>query len=145
MKFEHSYTGKTTGHGANGRAAAGTAGPKAGSGPKQAGAPDDTDKPTPRIKTLSDVEAKPVEWFWRGWIPYKAVTLLDGDPGLGKSTLTLDLAARASRGFCMPPDAGVSDRDPVHVLLLSAEDSLEHTIRPRLGAAGADVTKVHIL
>jgi hypothetical protein len=106
---------------------------------------DDDADPVPCVTTLADVEVKPVEWFWKPWVPYRAVTLLDGDPGLGKSTLTLDLAARASRGFSMPPDPGAALGEPVHVLLLSAEDSLAHTIRPRLDAAGADVSRVHSL
>jgi hypothetical protein len=87
-----------------------------------------------------------VEWLWPGWIPLRAATLLDGDPGLGKSTLTIDWSARASRGWAWPPAAGgVSVAEPVGVLLLSAEDDPERTIRPRLDAAGADLERVHIL
>lgn len=88
-----------------------------------------------------------MQWFWKPWIPRRAVTLIDGDPGLGKSTLSLDLAARASRGFKMPPAAGETDpgRAPCNVLLLGAEDNLAYTVRPRLDAAGADVSRVHAL
>jgi hypothetical protein len=68
------------------------------------------------------------------------LTVLDGDPGLGKSTLTLDLAARVSTGRAMPD--GSASRSPVGVVLLSAEDDLARTIRPRLEAADADLDRV---
>jgi hypothetical protein len=56
----------------------------------------------PQVVKVSQVERKPVEWLWPGWVPLHALTLLDGDPGLGKSTIAADLAARASRGWAMP-------------------------------------------
>jgi hypothetical protein len=100
----------------------------------------------PIVRTLGTVQAKPVEWEWEKWIPRGTVTLLDGDPGLGKSTLTLDLAARRSRGWPMPPLAGgVQVSEPGDVLLLSAEDDVARTILPRLVAAGADLDRVHSL
>jgi hypothetical protein len=75
-------------------------------------------------------------------VPLGKPTILDGDPGLGKSTATLDLAARVSRGAPMP-DGSVSDLDgPAGVVLLGAEDDLEDTIRPRLDAARADVARI---
>ena len=65
-----------------------------------------------------------------------SITVLAGDPGLGKSLLSLDLAALLSRGELGPRSAG-------DVLLLTAEDSRTHTVRPRLEAAGADLARVH--
>jgi hypothetical protein len=65
-----------------------------------------------------------------------SITVLAGDPGLGKSLLSLDLAASLSRGELGPRSAG-------DVLLLTAEDSRTHTVRPRLEVAGADLTRVH--
>jgi len=100
--------------------------------------------PEPVLKTLSDVSPLAVEWLWRHWIPAGMLSILDGDPGLGKSQLTLDLAARVSRGWAMPPGGGAGG-EPASVLLLSAEDDLERTIRPRLDAAGADVSRVFAL
>jgi hypothetical protein len=97
------------------------------------------------MRTLADVTARAVEWLWRPWIPLGAITLLDGDPGLGKSTITIDLAARVTRGWAMPPAGGTSAGSPAGVLLLGAEDNLEYTTRPRLDAAGADVSRVHAL
>ena len=93
-----------------------------------------------RIVRLSDVRPERVDWLWPARMPLGKVTILDGDPGLGKSTIALDLAARVSRGLPMP---GVSaGRRPAGVVLLSAEDGLADTIRPRLDAAGADVARV---
>jgi hypothetical protein len=94
--------------------------------------------------TMADVQPHPVEWLWRPWIPRPGLTLLDGDPGLGKSTLLIDLAARVSCGWTMP-SGGDPAQVPAGVLLLSAEDDPERTIRPRLDAAGADVSRVHLL
>jgi archaellum biogenesis ATPase FlaH len=106
----------------------------------------DKPKPEPIFKPLADVEPVPVPWLWQHWIPAGTLSLLDGDPGLGKSTLTLDLAARVSRGWAMPPDTGRElGRRPAGVLILGAEDSLSHTVRPRLDAAGADVSRVTYL
>ena len=89
---------------------------------------------------LEDVEPESVEWLWYGRIPLGKITVLDGDPGLGKSTLSLDVAARVSRGVPLPGDElriGAAG-----VVLLSAEDDLADTIRPRLDAAGADVSRI---
>jgi hypothetical protein len=88
---------------------------------------------------LSTVQPERVEWLWPGRIPLGKLTIIDGDPGLGKSVLTLDLAARVSRGLPMP------DGSPGRqggVVLLSAEDGLHDTIRPRLDAAGADCSRI---
>lgn len=100
----------------------------------------------PRIVQLSTVVREPVTWLMQGWIPEGTLTILDGDPGMAKSTLTLDLAARVSRGWQMPPDAGGElVRPPGGVLLLGAEDSLQKTVGWRLDAAGADSTRVFYL
>ena len=89
---------------------------------------------------LSDVKPKRVEWLWRGRVPFGKPTILDGDPGLGKSTLTLEIAARLSRGEPLPGD---NERgEPAGVVILSAEDGLGDTIRPRLEAAGADLERI---
>ena len=93
------------------------------------------------------VEETRVNWLWPGLIPLGAITLLDGDPGLGKSLLTLDLAARVTTGRAMPLGApGVADGAGVAgvagVALLSAEDNIAATIIPRLRLAGADIARV---
>jgi hypothetical protein len=101
-----------------------------------------------QILTLAGAKPLTVRWLWYPWLPCGALTLLDGDPGLGKSTLTLDLAARLSRGDRFPDDEPGSNEpaaDAGHVLLLSAEDDVHRTILPRLQAAGADLDRVHVL
>lgn len=97
---------------------------------------------TAAVVSLSAVRPLPVAWLWEQRIPRGAITLLDGDPGLGKSTISLDLAARVSCGWKMPPDGGASGIEPANVLILTAEDDLARTIRPRLDAAEADVNRV---
>lgn len=82
-----------------------------------------------------------VEWEWVGYLPVGKGTTIAGDPGLGKSLLTIDLAARLSAGKPMP--LADSARRPGDVLILSAEDDPGDTIGPRLSAAGADLERVH--
>jgi hypothetical protein len=91
---------------------------------------------------VSDVEPETVEWLWEGRIPFGKITVLDGDPGLGKSLLTLDTAARLSSGGELP-DGGRCE--PAGVVILSCEDGLGDTIRPRLEAAGADLSRIAAL
>ena len=91
--------------------------------------------------TLSDVVPERVSWLWPGRIPMGKVITLDGDPGVGKSTLALTCGAVVTTGG-MWPDKTHCDY-PGDVILLSAEDGLADTIRPRLDAAGADTTRVH--
>ncbi len=91
---------------------------------------------------LSDVDPERVRWLWPGRLPLGKLVVLDGDPGVGKSTLALDIAARLSTGRGWP-DGGTCP--PGGVLILSAEDGLADTIRPRLDAAGGDPTRVHAL
>lgn len=85
-----------------------------------------------------------MSWLWQPRIPLAKLTVLDGDPGLGKSALTLDLAARISRASAMP-DGSRGLPEPAGVLLLTAEDGLGDTVRPRLEAMGADLTRVRAL
>ncbi|HTX94343.1 MAG TPA: AAA family ATPase [Mycobacterium sp.] len=93
------------------------------------------------LTRLADVEPERVSWLWPGRIPLGKLVTLDGDPGLGKSTLALSIAAPVTTGGEWPD--GALCEHPGGVLLLSAEDGLADTIRPRLDAAGADVSKVH--
>ena len=89
--------------------------------------------------SLADVEPERVDWLWDGYLPLGKVVVLDGDPGVGKSTVSLDIAARISTGSPMPD--GIRRRKGT-VLVLSAEDGLADTIRPRLDAAEADPARV---
>jgi hypothetical protein len=84
-----------------------------------------------------------VDWAWENYVPMGTLTLIDGDPGDGKSTLTMDLAARWSTGMDMPD--GSTNPGPFNVAIVSLEDDPEHTIVPRLTAAGADLKRIHIV
>jgi putative DNA primase/helicase len=90
---------------------------------------------------LSDVASETLRWLWPGRIPAGKITVLDGDPGLGKSTLLCELAARISRGDPLP-GADAAPAAPRGVLLFSAEDDLFDTIRPRIDAAGGDPKRI---
>jgi hypothetical protein len=96
---------------------------------------------------MSDVEPQDVAWLWHPYIPLGKLTLLEGDPGLGKTFISLTLAAAITRGWPLLSQTGVpgDDHEPADVLYMSAEDGLADTLRPRLDAAGADVTRVHAL
>jgi hypothetical protein len=93
---------------------------------------------------LADVPYVPVQWLWPERIPLGMVSVIAGEGGVGKSTMTLDMAARVSRGDPWP-DHPHDRREPGSVIILSAEDGLSVTIRPRLEAAGADLEKVYSL
>ena len=105
----------------------------------ESGALLDPARARPVLVSLADVTPERVAWLWEGRVPRGKLTILDGDPGLGKSSVTLDLVARVTTGRPMPDGTpGVTGG----AVLLSAEDGLADTIRPRLDAAGADVSRV---
>lgn len=89
-----------------------------------------------------EVEVEKARWVWPGYIPAGKLTILAGDPGMGKSTIVLDLISRISKGTFLPSGnrtiTGMS-------YICSAEDSAEDTIVPRLIAAGADLKRVGII
>ncbi len=98
-----------------------------------------------RARPLAVIPPAPLHWLWPERIPLGAITMLDGDPDLGKSLVTLDLAARLSRGDAMPDGAVPEVGLPAATLLLTTEDSPARTIRPRLECADADIGRVHII
>lgn len=95
------------------------------------------------VITLADVRPVHLSWLWPERLPRGKLVVLDGDPSTGKSTLTVDLAATVTTGGTWPD--GTRCEYPGDVLILSAEDDLASTIRPRLDAAGADVHRVHAI
>ncbi len=97
------------------------------------------------LATIRAADMKPerVRWLWPGRVPFGKLTVLDGDPSLGKSTITIDLTGRVSTASPMP-DGHLPD-EPMKVLLLSAEDGVADTIRPRLEVAGANLDLVDIV
>jgi putative DNA primase/helicase len=97
---------------------------------------------TAQTRCVASIKSEPLRWLWPGRFPLGKLSLLIGDPGLGKSLVTLDLAARVSRGLAFADSAACEFGS---VILLSAEDDPADTIRPRLEAAGAHLENVIIL
>lgn len=91
------------------------------------------------LRRMSSVTAKQVQWLWQDRIGLGMLNSLVGDPGLGKSFITIDMAARVTRGLNWPDGTPCPEG---HVLLITAEDDPETTLRPRLDACGADVDRV---
>jgi KaiC/GvpD/RAD55 family RecA-like ATPase len=90
----------------------------------------------------ADVITKPVEWLWDKRIPKGKLTMFDGDPDVGKSVVTMDLAARVSVGRTFPDGARC---EPGNVLIVNVEDAKDDTIVPRLKAHGADLERITII
>ena len=93
---------------------------------------------------MEDVVSKEVEWLWYPYIPYGKITIIEGDPGEGKTTLVLKLAAALSRGLPLPCDDD-KEYEPIHIIYQTAEDEIEDTIKPRLEKAGADCSMIRVI
>lgn len=96
-------------------------------------------KPDLSIKTMAEVELQEVQWLWSPYIPFGKITIIQGDPGEGKTTLALRLAAACTTRTALP---GMESQSPFPVIYQTAEDGLGDTVKPRLMEAGADLTKV---
>lgn len=94
----------------------------------------------PVLRTMEEIAVKPVDWLWYPYIPFGKVTILQGDPGCGKTMVALDLAARLSRGASLPFLEQANA--PIRILYQTAEDGIDDTIKPRLLAAGADCSNI---
>ena len=93
---------------------------------------------------MEDVVSKEVEWLWYPYIPYGKITIIEGDPGEGKTTLVLKLAAALSRGLPLPCDDD-KEYEPIHIIYQTAEDGIEDTIKPRLEKVGADCSMIRVI
>ena len=91
---------------------------------------------------LSDIEAKEIKWLHPGRIPLGKITVIAGNPGVGKTFLVLDIAARVSTGNTWPDGA---KNEAGNVIILTAEDDLADTIKPRLITAGANHKRIYAL
>ena len=94
------------------------------------------------LKRITDVQPETVQWLWYPYIPYRKFTLLEGDPGTGKSWCGLAIATAQSLGKGLP---GVDSLQAGNVLIISAEDGLSDTIRPRLSAFQADISRIYAI
>jgi len=97
---------------------------------------------TPVLVTMADIEARSIDWLWPQRIAAGRLSLLVGRPGCGKSFLTCDVASRVSTGTPWPDDSPCPRGS---VILICAEDDPADTVRPRLDAHRADVSRIHLL
>jgi len=95
-----------------------------------------------RMFTMREVVAEPVSWLWEPYIPRGKVTVVQGDPGNGKTTLTLAVAAAVVNGEALP--GGFADA-PANVIFQTGEDGLTDTIKLRLERLGADCSRIHVI
>jgi len=92
---------------------------------------------------MSDIEAQEIEWLWYPYIAYGKLAIVQGDPGDGKTTLILNLAAKLTKGEGL--DENMKVMGPMNVIYQTAEDGLADTVKPRLLQAGADCEKVLVI
>lgn len=102
--------------------------------------PDDYIKDTFQLKYYNAVTEKSVSWLWYPYIPFGKITVVQGDPGEGKTTLMLKVAAMMSAGLSIPE--GEETGSPMNVIYQGAEDGNSDTIKPRLIKSGADCSRI---
>jgi len=98
-----------------------------------------------KLITMSDVAAEHINFLWEPYIAYGKTTIVQGDPGEGKTTMMLAIAASVTRGKCLPEGSGDAALSPSAVIFQTAEDGLADTIKPRLEQLGADCARVHVI
>ena len=96
-----------------------------------------------KIIKMSDVQLQEIEWLWYPFIPYGKLTIIQGDPGDGKTTLVLNIAAKLSKGEGL--DENMQIAEPINIIYQTAEDGLADTVKPRLELAGADCEKIMVI
>ena len=96
-----------------------------------------------KLIKMSEIESQEIEWLWYPFIPYGKLTIIQGDPGDGKTTLVLNIAAKLSNGIGI--DEAMQISEPINIIYQTAEDGLADTVKPRLEAARADCEKVVVI
>ena len=97
---------------------------------------------TVKIIRMSDVELTPVEWLWKPYLPFGKLSVLQGNPGEGKTYFAMHLAAACTSGKLLP---NMERMEPFNVIYQTAEDGLGDTVKPRLIEAGADLDRVLVI
>ena len=95
-----------------------------------------------KIVTMSEVTVENINWLWKPYIPYGKISIIQGDGGNGKTTLSLVIAAAVTIGGTLP---GCGEITPSHVIIQNAEDGIADTIKPRLEQRGANIKKIHFI
>ena len=97
---------------------------------------------TVKIIRMSDVELTPVEWLWKPYLPFGKLSVLQGNPGEGKTYFAMHLAAACTNGKLLP---NMERMEPFNVIYQTAEDGLGDTVKPRLMEAEADLERVLVI
>ena len=97
---------------------------------------------TVKIIRMSDVELTPVDWLWKPYLPFGKLSVLQGNPGEGKTYFAMHLAAACTNGKLLP---NMERLEPFNVIYQTAEDGLGDTVKPRLIEAGADLDRVLVI
>lgn len=103
----------------------------------------DENKPELKMIKMSDVQSQTVDWLWYPFIPYGKLTIIQGDPGDGKTTLVLNIAAKLSKGEGLDSDMKITE--PVNIIYQTAEDGLADTVKPRLERAEAVCERIMVI
>lgn len=111
------------------------------------------DEPNLKLINMEQVEVEKIDWLLYPFIPFGKVTIVQGDPGEGKTTMVLQIIAKLTKGEAVLPsgsdepalEAKTMDLEPVNVIYQTAEDGLGDTIKPRLLSAGADCSRVMVI
>lgn len=96
-----------------------------------------------KLIQMSQVEVEKIQWVWYPYIPYGKITVVQGDPGEGKTTFVLALIALLTKGESLPEEE--TGAEPINVIYQTAEDGLADTIKPRLLSVGADCSRVLVI
>lgn len=96
-----------------------------------------------KLIQMSNVEVEDIKWVWYPYIPYGKITVVQGDPGEGKTTFVLALIALLTQGKPLPEEE--NGTEPINVIYQTAEDGLADTIKPRLLSVGADCERVLVI
>ena len=100
-------------------------------------------KPDLKLISMGEIKAEEVKWLWYPYLPRGKLTIVQGDPGEGKTTFVLAVIAALTRGEALPESEQALE--PLNVIYQTAEDGLADTIKPRLDAAGADCSRVLVI
>ena len=95
------------------------------------------------IIKMSEIQSEEIEWLWYHFIPYGKLTIIQGDPGDGKTTLSLNIAAKLSKGESLDEEMKISE--PINIIYQTAEDGLADTVKPRLELADADCERILVI